>query len=527
MVLREGGRSRCVNLNTWSWLFLAGFIGLMVLFGAIGSRRVRQADDFATARKGYGPFFLALAFAATTASGATFLGIPGLAYQAGLPSLWLLIGYPVGTYIGVFICLQLISRGGDQFGSRSIPEYLGARYNSEGVRLVAALFTLLLLTYLAGQLLAAIVMFEQMLGLPAAWALGITLLVLLLYVELGGAHADILTDGVQGAVMLALAIGLGVLFFAGFGIEGGFSGLMGRLATLDPHTVAVFNPNHALFASAWAGVAIILAHVPLGLLPHLGNKLWALDHPNHRRRFVVFAMIMAFILPAMALGGVLARALLGDVLMDGGANQALPLLFKELFPPWLAAFLGVGILAAVMSTADGLVISCSQVVANDFYRLSVVPRLAAAPSGAALDRKILAISRWATLATLVVAGSLAWMFIGMNVTLAIWVGLGGMMAGLAGPLFLGALWRRVTRSGAIWGFLSGAVAFGVLHAGLVEPGWVAADTATGIVLSWLREQAHNPYACTALAEGVGLAVTAAVSMVTKPLSNEHLQRVFG
>lgn len=516
-----------MNLNTWSWLFLVIYVGLMVLFGLIGRRRVLQADDFATARGGYGPLFLALAFAATTASGATFLGIPGLAYQAGLPSLWLLIGYPVGTYIGVFICLRLVSRGGDQFGSRSIPQYLGDRYDSEAVRLIAAIFSLLLLTYLAGQLIAAIVMFEQMLGLSAPWALGITLLVLLLYVELGGSHADILTDGFQGAVMLMLATGLGVLFLVGYGIEGGFPALLQRLRALDPAAVALFNPGHMLFASAWTGIAIVLAHIPLGLLPHLGNKLWALDDPAHRRRFVVLALIMALVLPAMALGGILARALLGDALMSGGANQALPLLFKEIFPAWLAALLGIGILAAVMSTADGLVISCSQVFANDLYRLSIAPRVAAAPRGEALDRRVLAISRWATLGTLAAAGLLAWNFIGMNVTLAIWVGLGGMMAGLAGPLFLGALWRRVTRAAAIWGFLAGAGAFGVLHAGLIDPAWAAPGGVARAALVWLHAQAPNPYACTALAEGVGLLVTALVSLVTRPLPADHLHRVFG
>ena len=62
-----------MSLIVWSWLFLVVYMGGMLAFGLIGRRRVHDADDFATARAGYGPFFLALAFAATTASGATFL----------------------------------------------------------------------------------------------------------------------------------------------------------------------------------------------------------------------------------------------------------------------------------------------------------------------------------------------------------------------------------------------------------------------------------------------------------------------
>ena len=76
---------------------------------------------------------------------------------------------------------------------------------------MVSLLSLVLFFYLAGQLVSGVVMFEIMLGLDSSWALGITALVLLVYVVLGGAHADILTDGVQGAMMLALAI-LVILF---------------------------------------------------------------------------------------------------------------------------------------------------------------------------------------------------------------------------------------------------------------------------------------------------------------------------
>ena len=92
----------------------------------------------------------------------------------------------------------------------------------------------------------------------------------------------------------------------------------------------------------------------------------------------------------LGLGGLLARAILGDALYAEGANpnQALPLLFIELFPAWLAALIGVGVLAAIMSTADGLVISSSQVIANDLYRRSIVPRLKNPPNEEQLDQRV-------------------------------------------------------------------------------------------------------------------------------------------
>jgi sodium/proline symporter len=114
-----------MNLITWSWFFLIIYIGGMLVIGAIGQRRVKHADDFATARGSDGPVFLAFAFAATTASGATFLGSPGLGYEGGLAAQWSNVLYPAGVYFGVLISMRLIATSGNQFGNRSIPEYLG------------------------------------------------------------------------------------------------------------------------------------------------------------------------------------------------------------------------------------------------------------------------------------------------------------------------------------------------------------------------------------------------------------------
>ena len=123
--------------------------------------------------------------------------------------------------------------------------------------------------------------------------------------------------------------------------------------------------------------ALALLQIPLGMLPHLGNKVWALRDDRDRYRFVRLAFGVGLTLGLMGLGGILARAVLGDALLVPGrsANEALPTLFVTLFPTWLAALVGVGVLSAIMSTADGLVVSSSQIVANDLYRRSIVPRL--------------------------------------------------------------------------------------------------------------------------------------------------------
>lgn len=517
-----------MTLIAWSWLFLVLYTGAMLAIGVIGKRRVKHADDFATARGSYGPVVLAFAFAATTASGATFLGGPGLAYEWGTPTIWVNFLYPIGVYFGVLISMRLIATSGNRFGNRSIPEYLGDRYQSDGIRIVISLLSLVLFFYIVGQLVSGLVMFEVMLGMPKMWALIVTSSVLLIYVVMGGAHADILTDSAQGVMMLILAAVVIVLFVFGVGVEGGLAGLFSNLDAQDDNLVGVLNPSTPLYHSWWSIVCIPLAHIPLGLLPHLGNKLWALKNTGQQRSFIKLAFTFGLTLGMLGLGGLVARALVGDSLYDEGANpnEALPILFIELFPTWLAALVGVGILAAIMSTADGLVVSSSQIIANDLYRRTFAQRLAPDATEEQQDRMELRISRWSTVVVLILCTLLAWLFMGRNIALIVWIGVGGMMAAFAGPLVLGALWKGVTRRGAYAGLISGFATFAILHGDVLNPAWVEGAGVLHTIVSWLAGEGPNPVSCAAIGEGVGVVATFLVSKMTVPLPEEHVEAVF-
>ena len=512
-----------MTLITWSWVFLVFYMGAMLAIGYLGGRRVRHADDFATARGSYGPLWLAFAFAATTASGATFLGGPGLAYVYGTPTIWGNFLYPIGVYFGVLICMRLIATSGNRFGNRSIPEYLGDRYQSDGIRVIVAVFSLVLFFYIVGQLVSGLVMFEVMLGMDPLWALIVTSGVLVIYVFMGGAHADILTDGVQGIMMLVLAAVVIVLFVFGVGSGGSMLGLFENLENQDEHLVGLLNTTTPLYHSWWSIACIAVAHLPLGLLPHLGNKLWALKDTGQQRSFIKLAFTFGITLGMLGLGGLLARAMLGDSL--DSQNKALPMLFIELFPPWLAALIGVGILAAIMSTADGLVVSSSQVIANDLYRRTLAKRFAPNATEEERDRQELVISRWATVVVMIICTGLAWLLIDMNVALIVWIGIGGMMAAFAGPLVMGALWKGVTRAGAYAGLISGFVTFVVLHNGWLSPDWFDGGV-LDTVITWLHGEAPNPFSCAAIGEGLGVVLTFVVSKLTAPLPAEHLDGMF-
>ena len=194
-----------------------------------------------------------------------------------------------------------------------------------------------------------------------------------------------------------------------------------RLVNLDPDLVKTLHPTHPVLNSWWDVFAIFVAHLPLGLLPHIGNKLWALKGNKAQNKFIFYAFTFGMIMPCLALGGIVARAVLGDSLIEdgAGANYAIPALFIATLPAWLAALIGAGVLAAIMSTADGLVLSTSQIFANDIYRRTIVPRLKSPVDDSVVDEMALRLSRITMV--IVMAGSvwMAWEFQSMNVALLI------------------------------------------------------------------------------------------------------------
>ena len=136
------------------------------------------------------------------------------------------------------------------------------------------------------------------------------------------------------------------------------------------------------------------------------------------------------ILPAVTLGGLLARAHLGDGLLAVGSNQAIPQLFITVLPTALAAFLCIAVLCAVMSTADGLVVSSAQVFANDLYRRTFATKWSANLTSEELDRRVLTISRWGTLIVLISSAAMAWALLDVNIALLVWMGIGGITSHL-------------------------------------------------------------------------------------------------
>ena len=235
---------------------------LGVFFLAWLSSRVREKKEFVgeyfLGSRNLGLWAFALTFAATSASGGSFMGFPSLIYTHGwVLALWI-ASYMVVPIVGMGLLGKSMNRLARQSGAVTIPDIIKARFKSDAVGMIATLLILffmffyLLAQFKAGSkimttLLQDVPVYQNTVaalgdaidGLP--WVGGaepdyvLCLLVfafsVIVYTAFGGFRAVVWTDIMQGVVMGA---GVIILLILTLSQVGGLSKATEQLKEMTP-----------------------------------------------------------------------------------------------------------------------------------------------------------------------------------------------------------------------------------------------------------------------------------------------------
>ncbi|MDO8376637.1 MAG: VC_2705 family sodium/solute symporter, partial [Aquabacterium sp.] len=126
----------------WSrgWIGGSFLIGTVLVYAGIGlaSRTTDEAEYYVAGRR-VPAMYNGMATAADWMSAASFIGTAGVLYLQGFDGLAYVLGW-TGGYCLVAILLAPYLR---RFGQYTIPDFLGARYGGQAVRLIAVAATVL------------------------------------------------------------------------------------------------------------------------------------------------------------------------------------------------------------------------------------------------------------------------------------------------------------------------------------------------------------------------------------------------
>lgn len=355
--------------TTYSWLLVALYAAAIVFLAVRARLSAGTLEGFAVGSRSVGPVFIGLSLAANTASAATFVINPGLMYLYGLAGV---LGYALATPLGVFLGLVLFSKSfrrvGDEFTVLSVPQWIGDRFGSRGLKLGFAVLSLLQLTFVVLIVVGLSAVLASALGVGIGAALVGLVVFTWAYLLVGGAGAHVWTNTVQAVIMIVVAamyLLSGAEWFAG-----GPGAFLDRLAAVGPHYGAAVNPDSALFRTYWEVFgANFLIGIAIVLQPHIISKALFLRSEKDVNRYLVTAILAQMLFFLVLTTGLFARLKLGA---PGGTllapDKVMATYLLEGFSPLARAVVVLGILSAGFSTLEGLLLALSTIFANDVVK---------------------------------------------------------------------------------------------------------------------------------------------------------------
>lgn len=421
------------------WLAVIGYLAYR------GFRDTKTMQDMAIARGSWGPVVLGFSASATMASAATILGNPGLVYGAnGFPGLWTsLLKWPFFG-LGIIVFAKGIRRLGIQYGSLSIPDWLGHLYNNDVIRVIAALLVTFQAAWIIAQLAGVSQLISGLTAISYQTAVVGAVIVVFVYTMVGGESAVQSSDFFQGILMVIVVV-LAVL--SGFWIlPNGLAGLAGSVEAVGGN-MGLFTPNFPIFQTPIDLLAWAMFFFGLTISAPVGKKFLSLNDEREMKVFIGTVIVTMMIWDLAVLPGLYAVVLFPDL---AAPDQAMVQVIGTAFPAIVAAGLAFAVISASVSTVDSVIIALTVSYTNDIYRRFLVERgiIHTDKSEEQLDRYVVWLSRVFIIVFAVVGGLIAATppeFIALLVTF----GNFGFISAVFGPVALGLFWDGANAKGAL------------------------------------------------------------------------------
>ncbi|MEM1025225.1 MAG: sodium:solute symporter family protein [Myxococcota bacterium] len=472
-----------MSSNAFAWVVFGVYIVATTLLALRGMRKTQDLAGFAIGGGNMGPILVGVTLAAAVSSTATFVINPGFVFKDGLAAL---LHFGVAGYGGVIAGLLVLSKGFRRIGSKvralTLPHWVGARYESPGLRTYFGLLNLVLaVTFCVLIVKGSALVMQHTLGLGYGTAVFIIVGFVFTYILLGGTYAHAYTNALQGSIMAVVAL---LIFGSGLGLLFDEPGLWSVLAEQDPNLVKVVNPSSALFSSAWQ-IFVCGFVVSFGLVcqPHILTKSLYLRRDEDHTAYLVVAGIVGTSFTLMLVVGLWARARFPEI---PSQDAVIAVYIAKSFTPYVGAFVSVALLAAGMSTMDGLLVSASTIAGNDIFLGFLGERLMPGASMAEREKAALRASQ----------GIIAFMgvsafFLALDppqlVGLFAQMGVYGVVCASIVPMTAGILLDRPSRSGvkaaAVAGPLVHFTHYGSVFYGYGQPINPALTATEGVIAS--------------------------------------------
>ncbi len=444
----ETGSALSVHANIYTLLSFAAYILLMLGIGIYSAKfSSKGLGEFFLGGRSMNKFVVALSAVASGRSSWLLIGFTGMAFVKGVSAVWAAAGYVTAEFLMFLFAAPELRKQTELKDDITVSDYFESRFNDTThiLRLVSAIIIIVFMTaYISAQFVGGGKAFSSSFGTSPETGILITAVIVLLYTMLGGFLAVSLTDVIQAFFMLFALFILPLISIVDFG---GWNKVVN----------AVYNINPSLVDPFALGTGALIGFVGIGLgspgNPHILVRYMSIKDPAELK---FSAYVGTFWNATMAIAavviGLVGRAYFPSVeyLPGKDAENLYPYLAQLHLHPVLFGVVIASILAAIMSTADSMLLVSASAVIRDIYQKIINPRRDFT------QKELVIYSRLVILLIVVVA--LIFGYFASD--LVFWLVLfawGGLGAAFGPTILLSLFWKRTTKEGVFTGFITGVL----------------------------------------------------------------------
>ena len=419
------------------------YLGIMAFIGWYAGRKTNNIGDFFVLSGKAGVVVSGIAYFSTQFSMGTFLGTPGTIYGVGYAGMAISVPGAVFCMIlpALLIGRKLITLG-HKYGFLTMADYLTDRYHSKNMSGVLGVMMLFFLVPMMGaQIIGAGVIVHVFTGLPE-WVgvVGMGIIVIL-YCMTGGMKGAMMTDVIQGSLMIATAV---VTFIVSIVMGGGFSNINHTLQSMNEAYLTFPGANGYMPWTYYISNIVLWSFFTMGQ-PHLFTKFFAMkDHKTMFKAILLGTAGMFFSATLIEWAGVNGIASIQNI---EKADQIIPMILQRGMNPFLASIFIAGIVAAGMSTIDGILVTTTGAVTRDIYQKIINKN--------ATDEAVMSLSKVVTVIIGIVVICFGVFQPGSIFEINLFAFSG--MAIFVVPILFGIYWKKATAKGALASVIVGII----------------------------------------------------------------------
>ena len=419
------------------------YLGIMAFIGWYAGRKTNSIGDFFVLSGKAGVVVSGIAYFSTQFSMGTFLGTPGTIYGVGYAGMAISVPGAVFCMIlpALLIGRKLITLG-HKYGFLTMADYLTDRYHSKNMSGVLGVMMLFFLVPMMGaQIIGAGVIVHVFTGLPE-WVgvVGMGIIVIL-YCMSGGMKGAMMTDVIQGSLMIATAV---VTFIVSVVMGGGFSNINHTLQSMNEAYLTFPGANGYMPWTYYVSNIVLWSFFTMGQ-PHLFTKFFAMkDHKTMFKAILLGTAGMFFSATLIEWAGVNGIASIQNI---EKADQIIPMILQRGLNPFLASIFIAGIVAAGMSTIDGILVTTTGAVTRDIYQKII--------NKDATDETVMKLSKVVTVIIGIIVICFGVFQPGSIFEINLFAFSG--MAIFVVPILFGIYWKKATAKGAVAAVIVGII----------------------------------------------------------------------